>query len=119
MKITSEKTIELPISLEVIIAERLKTSLAEISDFCQRWHIIEFALFGSVLRDDFRPGSDIDILVVYDSAYPLTLSKLLDMQEELEEKFGREVDLVEKNRINNPYRLVHILKNHQVIYAEL
>jgi predicted nucleotidyltransferase len=40
------------------------------------------------------------------------------MQEELAEKFGREVDLVEKNLINNPYRLAHILKTHQVIYAK-
>jgi hypothetical protein len=118
MNVKSETTIKLPISLEVLLSERLKISITEIAEFCQRWHIIEFALFGSVLRDDFRSDSDIDVLVVYDPSYQLTLSDLLDMQEELAEKFGREVDLVEKNLINNPYRLAHILKTHQVIYAK-
>ena len=118
MNIKSEPTINLPMSLDVILTERLKISGGEIADFCQRWNIIEFALFGSVLREDFRSDSDVDILVVYDSSYRLSLSDVLDMQEELEEKFGREVDLVEKNLIQNPYRLANILKTHRVIYAK-
>ena len=118
MSIKSEQTINLPMSLDVILAERLKISVAEIANFCQRWNIIEFALFGSVLREDFRSDSDVDVLVVYDSSYRLSLSNLLDMQEELEKKFGREVDLVEKNQIQNPYRLANILRTIRVIYAE-
>ena len=70
------------------------------------------------MREDFHPDSDIDILVVYNSSCQLTLSKLLDMQEELETKFGRAVDLVEKAMIKNPYRLSNILKTYQVIYAK-
>ncbi len=106
------------VDLKVILTERLKISDSEIAEFCQRWNITELALFGSVLREDFHPDSDVDILVVYDSSCQLTLSKLLDMQEELEVKFGRAVDLVEKAMIKNPYRLANILKTYQVIYAK-
>jgi len=38
-----------------------------IADFCRRWQVVEFALFGSVLREDFRPDSDIDVLVAFDA----------------------------------------------------
>ncbi|GGA49715.1 nucleotidyltransferase family protein [Okeania sp. KiyG1] len=106
------------VNLKIILTERLKISYSEIAEFCQRWNITELALFGSVLREDFHPNSDIDILVVYDSSCQLTLSKLLDMQEELEIKFGRAVDLVEKAMIKNPYRLANILNTYQVIYAK-
>ncbi|GFZ92324.1 nucleotidyltransferase family protein [Okeania sp. KiyG1] len=106
------------IDLAVILTKRLKISEEEIAEFCQRWNIVELALFGSVLRDDFNSDSDVDILVVYDTSSQLTLSKLLDMQEELEVKFGRAVDVVEKAMIKNPYRLANILKTHQVIYAK-
>ncbi len=106
------------VDLKVILTERLKISDSEIAEFCQRWNITELALFGSVLREDFHPDSDIDILVVYDYSCQLTLSKLLDMEEELEIKFGRAVDLVEKAMIKNPYRLANILKTYQVIYAK-
>ncbi|NET26433.1 nucleotidyltransferase family protein [Okeania sp. SIO1I7] len=106
------------VNLKVILTERLKISYSEIAEFCQHCNITELALFGSVLREDFHPNSDVDILVVYDSSCQLTLSKLLDMQKELEIKFGRAVDLVEKAMIKNPYRLANILKTYQVIYAK-
>ncbi|MEP6516358.1 nucleotidyltransferase family protein [Microcoleus vaginatus] len=57
-----------------------------------------------VLRDDFRPDSDVDVLVTYKLSHRLTLSNLLSMQEEIEHLFHRSVDLVEKNRLENPYR---------------
>ena len=109
---------ESTINLDGILRERLNISISEIADFCQRWNIVELALFGSVLREDFRSDSDIDVLVVYDKGLRLTLSDVLDMQEELEGKFRRAVDWVEKNQIQNPYRLANILKTHRVIYAQ-
>lgn len=84
--------------------ERLKVSLDAIAQFCQRWNIVEFALFCSVLRDDFRPDSDVDVLVTYEPSHRLTLSHLLGMQEEIEDLFNRSVDLVEKKQLKNPYR---------------
>jgi predicted nucleotidyltransferase len=51
--------------LQTLMNERLNVSPSQIADFCQRWKIIEFALFGSVLRDEFRPDSDVDVLVTF------------------------------------------------------
>lgn len=100
-----------------LISQRLKASPVQIAEFCQRWEIVEFALFGSVLRDDFRPDSDIDVLVTFASEHPLTLDDLLNMQEEIEALFGRKVDLVNKQYLKNPYRRHEILRTHQVLYA--
>ena len=109
--------IELQSDLEYVVSDRLKVSLDTIAQFCQRWNIVEFALFGSVLRDDFRPDSDVDVLVTYEPSHRLTLSHLLGMQEEIENLFHRPVDLVEKKLLKNPYRRSNILKTHLVIYA--
>lgn len=100
-----------------ILSERLGVTQAEIEQFCQRWQIAEFALFGSVLRDDFRADSDVDVLVTYAPDHRLRLQDLLGAKEELERRFGRTVDVVEKPLLKNPYRRAEILKTHQVIYA--
>jgi predicted nucleotidyltransferase len=88
-----------------------------IGDFCQRWSVTELALFGSVLRTDFGPDSDVDVLVTFAPDAPWTLWDLSRMRAELESIFGHEVDLVEKQALRNPYRRQAILANHQVVYA--
>lgn len=91
-----------------------------ITEFCQRWKISELALFGSVLRDDFRPDSDIDILVTFAPDANRGVFALATMQEELEAILGREVDLVSKRAIersHNWIRRKNILEAAQVIYA--
>ena len=88
-----------------------------IAEFCGRWRIREFSLFGSVLRDDFRPDSDVDILVTFDPHAPWTLWDHMDMQEELTRFFGRKVDLVSKRALKNPFRRHEILTTRQVIHA--
>lgn len=88
-----------------------------IAAFCQKWRIVEFALFGSVLRDDFRPDSDVDVLVTFEEGAPWSLWDLFTMQDELKEAFGRDVDLLEKKAIKNPFRRHHILTNYEVIHA--
>lgn len=114
-KLTINETLQL--DLEQVIRDRLHVSLADVTDYCQRWNVTEFALFGSVLRNDFRSDSDIDVLITFVPDYQLSLSDLLDMKEELEKTFGRSVDMVEKKLLKNPYRRAEILKTHQVIYA--
>lgn len=111
--------IKTPLSAELqqVIADRLRVSCSEIEDYCQHWQITEFALFGSVLRHDFRPDSDIDVLVVFAPDSHWGLFDLMEMERELAAKFGREVDLVEKQALKNPYRRANILQTHQVIYA--
>ena len=88
-----------------------------IADFCRRWKITEFALFGSAIRDDFRPDSDVDVLVTFEPGAPWSLWDLSRMRTELEALFGREVDLVEKGALRNPFRRRAILANQRVIYA--
>jgi predicted nucleotidyltransferase len=92
-------------------------SQAKIEDFCTRWSIKEFALFGSVLRDDFHPQSDVDILITLGPNNRLTLDNRFAMMDELAEIFGRPVDLVEKRHLRNPFRRHAILTTKKVIYA--
>lgn len=109
--------IELQPNLKRIVDERLQISQADIAAFCQRWKIVEFSLFGSVLRDDFRPNSDIDVLVTFSPHPGWSLFDVMNMQRELEAMFDRTVDIAEKDQLKNPYRRAEILQTHQVIYA--
>lgn len=101
----------------------MKVSLPyeQIAEFCRKWHVSEFALFGSVLRDDFRPDSDVDVLVTFSSAeLAPSLFDHVDMQDELEEIFGRRVDLLSRKgveRSENRFRRKAILESAQVVYA--
>lgn len=89
----------------------------KIEAFCQRWRIVEFALFGSVLRDDFRSDSDVDVMVTFSAHAGWDLWDMVAMRDELTALFGREADLVQKHAITNPFRRRSILANHKVIYA--
>ncbi len=88
-----------------------------IATFCQKWRVREFALFGSVLRDDFGPESDIDVLVSFEPKSQWSLWDLLAMQDELVVLFGRPVDLIEKEALRNPIRKERILSTREVIHA--
>jgi len=99
------------------ISPKVEVSREEIAAFCQRWQITEFALFGSILRDDFRPDSDVDILVSFAPEAKWSLWDIIKMKEELKTMFRREVDLVEKECLRNPFRRYEILSTKQVIYA--
>jgi len=89
----------------------------KIADFCRRWKITEFALFGSVLREGFSPDSDVDVLVDFAEDASWSLYEWVDMIEELKAIFGHEVDLVSKRGLRNPFRRHEILTTRQVIYA--
>jgi uncharacterized protein len=89
-----------------------------IQAFCQKWMILEFALFGSILRDDFRPDSDIDILVSFSPDAHWGLTDLAEMKDELQSIYGRDVDLIEKEGLRNPFRRKEILGTRRVIYAQ-
>src|SRR3990172_13421238 len=89
----------------------------KIRSFCRRWKVIEFALFGSFLREDFRPDSDVDVLVSFAADVRWSLWDLSGMQQELEGIFGRSVHLVENGALRNPFRRQAILSTKQVVYA--
>ncbi len=88
-----------------------------IVDFCRCWRIVELALFGSVLREDFGPDSDIDVLVTFEREARHTLLDLARIQDKLKGLFEREVDLVEKSALRNPFRRLAILRDLDVVYA--
>ncbi len=92
----------------------------KIAEFCQRWKIVEFALFGSVLREDFHPESDVDVLVTFAADSTWTLFDHVDMQDELRHLFGRKVDLVSRRgieRSRNVRRRQAILDSAKPIYV--
>lgn len=89
----------------------------ELAAFCRKWRVRELSLFGSALRDDFGPESDLDFLVSFEPDARLDIDILLDMKEELETRFGRPVDIVEKEALRNPWRKYEILRTREVLYA--
>lgn len=98
----------------------IELDMDRIKEFCQRWDITEFALFGSVLREDFGQNSDIDVLVTFAPDSRISFSDLDLMEEELAEILGRKIDLVSRRGIEasaNYIRRRAILSSAEVIYA--
>ncbi|MBN2043446.1 MAG: nucleotidyltransferase domain-containing protein [Anaerolineales bacterium] len=96
-----------------------KFPLEEVTEFCQRWKIKRLELFGSALDDNLSPSSDIDLLVQFDEDFSRTLTDQIQMQEELEIIFDREVDFIVRETIErspNPYKRNNILKNTRELY---
>lgn len=91
-----------------------------ISAFCERWGVAELAPFGSVVRDDFGPDSDVDVLVSFDPVARHTLLDMVRMEDELSGLFGRNVDLVTRAAVEgsrNHIRRKAILESARVVYA--
>ncbi len=102
------------------MSTRIEIPREAIVAFCQKWKIIEFAVFGSVLREDFRPESDVDVLVTFAPGAQWTFEQWLDMSRELEAIFGRKVDMVERRLVEqskNYIRRKHILNHLESIYV--
>jgi predicted nucleotidyltransferase len=100
-----------------IVQERLGVDPRQIEVFCRKWRVRELSLFGSALREDFRPDSDVDLLVVFKPDDGWDLWDIIAMESELQQLFGRKVDLVEKRALKNPFRRFEILTTRQVLYA--
>lgn len=112
-----------PLSLEEIY-QRLNTGPTQIVNFCEKWQIIELAVFGSILRDDFEVvgenKSDVDILFTYGATARKNLILQVRMQYELEDIFNRSVDLVSKTALEqdaNYIRRHNILNSARIIYG--
>ena len=116
------------LQLEPQLLSRLSTQTAQdrssleaaLVNFCQHWQIEEFYLFGSVLRDDFRPESDVDVMVKFFPTAKWGLLALIEMEEILESIFGRKVDILTKKSIEkseNWIRRKGILATAQLLYV--
>ncbi len=91
---------------------------SSVESFADKWHLRGISLFGSVLRDDFHPGSDVDVLVEFCEGFTLTFESYVEMRDELSTFFGgREIDLVELRRLADPYRRHEILRTREAIYV--
>ena len=99
---------------------RIEVPAEGIVAFCERWRVSELALFGSVVRDDFDPESDVDVLVSFDLGARHTLFYIVRMETGLSGVFGRRVDLVTRAALEgsrNYVRRKAILESAQVVYA--
>lgn len=102
------------------IYDRLQASPDQIVALCQQWQILELSLFGSILRDDFRPDSEVDLLVTFATDAHLSLLDLVELQHQFESLFGRSVDVIEKQTIEaspNWIRRNAILNSAATIYG--
>jgi predicted nucleotidyltransferase len=95
----------------------IEVPIEEIRAFCAKWKIDELAIFGSVLREDFRPDSDIDVLVTPGSETPRGFGPRMAMEDELTALFGRRADLTYKGGLVNPIRRRAILGSARILYA--
>jgi hypothetical protein len=101
-----------------VLSSRIRVPIPqqELTEFCQRDHVKRLALFGSVLRKEFRPESDIDVLILFSSDVRVGLLALARMRRELTSLFNRQVDLVPMDGLKPAIR-EHVLADIEYIYA--
>jgi predicted nucleotidyltransferase len=102
------------------MAIRLNIDHERLARVCHRWQVKELAVFGSALRADFGPDSDVDVLVSFHDAATPSLFDLATLSEELEALLGRPVDLLTRRAVEhsrNPYRRQEILSTAEILYA--
>ncbi len=108
------------IATRTLAKSRIDLSADQLTEYCRRWKIAELAVFGSVLRPDFRPDSDVDMLVTFAVDAQWSLLDHVRMQDELSDLLGRNVDLVSRKgieRSRNYVRRKAILETSEIIYA--
>lgn len=95
--------------------------MEDISRFCQKWQILDLSLFGSVLREDFEPESDLDVLVTFDGKSEWSLFDHVQMQQELEALLSRKVDLISRRALDQTQNALlrdEILRTAKVIFSQ-
>jgi len=103
------------------MAARIPIDRERIAEFYRRWNVTEFSLFGSVLREDFGPDSDVDVLVSFREESHWGLFDICRMEDELQDIFGRKVDLVTRRAVEsgkNYIRRKNILEHMETVLAE-
>jgi predicted nucleotidyltransferase len=99
---------------------RIEIPRDKITEFCKKWKVTEFSLFGSVLTEHFSKDSDIDVLIAFNESARHSLFDLVKMEIELEEIFGRKVDLVSRRAIESSHNYLRknaILETAEAVYA--
>jgi predicted nucleotidyltransferase len=99
---------------------RMDLDQSALEAFCRRWKITELALFGSILREDFGPDSDVDVLVTFAEEAGWSLFDRVEMRDELAELLGRRVDLVSRRAVEDSHNWIRreaILGSAETFYA--
>jgi len=102
------------------MSKRVAVEREKIEQFCRRWRIVELRLFGSAVRAELTPESDVDVLVAFEPDAHWSLFDLVRMQDELKQIFGRDVDLVSRRGLEtsrNYLRRNAILNSAEVLYV--
>ena len=105
---------------DLLLRKTAPVSKEALAEFCRRWKVAELALFGSALREDFGPESDVDVLVTFATDADWSLFDHVKMEQELKALFKRDVDLVSRRAIErsqNWIRRKNILSTAQVVYV--
>lgn len=100
----------------MIVRQQIGVAVEQLAELCRRYYVRELALFGSVLRDDFRDDSDIDVLVEFEPGAAIGLYEHFDLQQALAELLGRKVDLVSKRGLN-PLIRDEVIASSELLYA--
>ena len=95
----------------------LAVDLDVIRAFAEKHCLQEFSIFGSALRDDFRPDSDVDVLFEVLDNSTMSIEKYLDMQDELSAMFGHQAHLTQRHLVTNPFRRHAILTTRKKLYV--
>ncbi|TMA12134.1 MAG: nucleotidyltransferase family protein [Deltaproteobacteria bacterium] len=99
-------------------AQKIPISRSEIADFCRRHRIRKLSLFGSLLRDDFGPKSDVDVLVEFEPDARVGFFKLYDLEQQLSQLLGgRRVDINTPNSLSKHFR-DEVLAEAEVLYVQ-
>jgi len=104
----------------MVSRDRIQVTPDRIEAFCRKWMVAELALFGSVLRDDFGPDSDVDVLVTYADEARWTLLDEGRLEEELSELLGGPVDVVSRRSVEHSENWIRrnaILSSAEPLYA--
>lgn len=108
------------VEFSATLIQNFDLPMEQIKKICDRWQIVEFSLFGSILRDDFQSTSDIDVLISFAPNARKGLLVLARIKHELEDLLGRNIDILTKKSIeqsHNKTRSDNILKSAQVLYV--
>jgi uncharacterized protein len=96
--------------------DKLSFDQSALEAICRQWRVVKLEAFGSVLREDFGPDSDVDLLVTFAPGHKPTFADLIRLQEALEELFARKVDLAEPEQLKWVIR-DRVQQEAQVVYA--
>lgn len=104
-------------ALEKMQKNGLSIDETTIKEIASRYRIKELSVFGSCIRDDFHASSDVDIVIEFFNSKEISLFDLMDIQEYLEAKLSRKVDIVEPKGIRNPIRKKIIMESKEILYV--